>query len=293
MHRIIILLIGFIMISPIARADTETSHANDVAKITMNNNNSTPDEITVTQAYKMLYENSKESNNRLISTIRWVIGIVVAFLLALIGSQVFFNIRISKREIDNIKKDLDTKSSALKEELLKNINEGNRDNIKQYQAYENKIGNMVKEEIQRRFEEKSKYLETKMTGYEKNIEMIEREMKNDIKYLEIDIRKNEGDLWNLRGVKANALARYVETANLKIELKGTVEHSLDDIIEVLSKMDSIHKMDYSHLESLIKKIPKKHENLKSQIESLFKDKPVYEFVDDPQTGLSQKRYIKK
>lgn len=271
-----------------ANADATKIETDEFNKITETNSQTTISEITVSQAYKLLYENSKESNDRIISTIQWVLGIVFAFLLALIGSQIFFNFRISKKEIDNIKKDIDKKISELKVVLLKDIDTTNRENTKQFQELIEKIKTDVKENINYKFEEKSKLLDVKIEMHEKGIGILKHEFEDDIKYLKVDINKNKGDLWNLKGVKSNALTSFITTASLIIELKREVKYILNDIIEVLEKLNKIHEMDYSALEILITKIPKEHSKIKSKIEILFKDKPVYKYID----GSGQLQYVK-
>src|ERR1044072_295484 len=69
--------------------------------------------LTEAKAYQLLYENAKASNDKTISITQWTIGISLSILLAILFSQIFFNYRISKKEIDYIKKDIDEKHAVL------------------------------------------------------------------------------------------------------------------------------------------------------------------------------------
>lgn len=82
-----------------------------------------PEKLSELDYYKLLYENTNNSNATYISLIQWSIGISFTFLLVIIGSQIFFNYRISKKEIVFIKKDLEEKISELKNTLIEVIEE--------------------------------------------------------------------------------------------------------------------------------------------------------------------------
>ena len=71
--------------------------------------------------YKSLYENTKENNESYKSLLQWTFGISLGFLLAIIGSQIFFNYRLNKKELDYIKKDIDEKVLDLENKLIKKI----------------------------------------------------------------------------------------------------------------------------------------------------------------------------
>ena len=187
---------------------------------------------------------------------------------------------------------MDKKTSELKAVLLKDINTINRESTKRFQELIEKIESDVKENIDYKFEQKTKLLDVKGEMYEKDMGILKHKFEDDIKKLKVDIKENEGNLWNLRGVKANALTSFITTALLIIESKREVEYTLNDIIEVLEKLNEIHEIDYSRLETLIAKIPKEHSKIKSRIEVLFKDKPVYKFIYGSEPSLARVQYVK-
>jgi hypothetical protein len=64
------------------------------------------EKITELDYYKLLYESQVESNANFETLFQWTIGLSFGFLIAIIGSQIFFNYRINKKEIEYIRKDL-------------------------------------------------------------------------------------------------------------------------------------------------------------------------------------------
>ncbi len=63
-----------------------------------------PGQLDEATMYKLLYKNASSANDRIISTMHWAIGLVSTFILAIFGSQIFFNYRINKEEIEAIRR---------------------------------------------------------------------------------------------------------------------------------------------------------------------------------------------
>lgn len=53
--------------------------------------------------YKLLYEQARSSNEQIINIVSWSVGLVATFLFALAGSQVFYNFRLAKEELNSIR----------------------------------------------------------------------------------------------------------------------------------------------------------------------------------------------
>ena len=251
----------------------------------------------ISNIYKSEQTNT-ENNNSIISIIQWVIGIAAAFLLAILGSQIFFNWRINKKEIDFIKKDIDEKIGELKAELIKNYAETNREQNTLINVGLDKIEREIKQKITDQLDNNSELSKVQEKAREREIELIKKEISTEIKSLKIDINKNEGDIWNIRGIDANALSSYISMALLKIELGKEVKYALQDIISTLEKREEVYEGDYNRLDDLINKLNDKYNDQKGKIISLYKHKPVYKWVDIPEERRSssanelEKKYIK-
>jgi hypothetical protein len=229
-------------------------------------------QLTELDYYRLIYDESKKSNQTYVSLIQWVIVISFTFLLAIIGSQIFFNYRINKKEVEYIKKDLEERLTKLKEELLESI--------------EQKFS-ILKKDMDKQFDKSETQLTDKLfklfEGFEKmadaRIELAKNTTNQKIKVLEKEVEKNAGDLWKLKGVESNALSSFLRSAFIQIELKHEVKYLLDDIIEVLNNLEEITSSDYKKLNELLEIINISYKTKADKIKSLYKDKPVYEFVN--------------
>lgn len=232
--------------------------------------------------YKMLYENSEQKTDSLTSLIQWSFGISLGFLLAIIGSQIFFNYRINKRELDYIKKDIDEKVLELENKLIAKNQEkfdGIEDSIKK-SIHELKTEN--KDYLQNEFnnseklkEAKYEILKNKLTN---KVEKIEDKIDTSIIGLRKDVLKNEGEIWKLRGINANALSSFQKVAFIKFELEENIDFILDDILRVLNEMEEIHELELASWTTLYDKIKEKYKDKANRINDLFTSKDVYTFV---------------
>ncbi len=238
--------------------------------------------ISESEAYQLLYANSKEANASILTTLHFSLAIVAAFLLALVGSQIFFNYRLSKEEISNLRNsilnEIDNKIGLLSDKVLAN----NKD---QSQIVENAMNSKL--------EERSKLLDAKIEVHKKDIEALRASFDRDLKDMSINLEEATGHIWNLRGVQANALTSFIRTAELEIEARkfGIIQYMLDNIIETLSGLKEIHIADYSSLEKLVKMIPKENAEQKKKIVELFQSKPVYDYLDKPD-GKFERVFVK-
>lgn len=227
--------------------------------------------ITELDYYKLLAEQAQKDNETYISLTQWTLGISFAFLLAIIGSQIFFNYRINKKEIDYIRKDLDEKISELKNEINQSINSKFDDLEKELKKDMTKESLEMKKTLSSDFTTHKEYLKLKL-------EVQEKSLKQDLKVLEKEVEQNKGDLWKLKGVESNALSSFVKSASLQIELNRDPKYILDEINTVLGNMEEINSYDYERLNTLSEKTIKTHKEKTEKMISLYRDKPVYEFV---------------
>ncbi len=237
--------------------------------------------MTDSEAYKLLYDNAKESSNRIISIIQWAIGLSIAFLIAIATGQFLFNYRINKKEIEYINKDIDEKFAELRADLLKDLGNTSKTHEDSINNQFHKVEETLSQKIIDQSAKQSKISELSEKMINKDIEILRKDFESEIKKLTIDIEKNAGDIWKLKGVESNALSRFISTALLKIEMKHEVKYILDDIIDILAKLEEIHSFDYTELSELITKMGSLYPEKKTKIEELYKDKPVYKYLDNP------------
>lgn len=231
--------------------------------------------------YKLLYENSTDSNAKLVSTMQWSIGIISTFIIVLLGSQILFNYRVSKNEVRLIRSELEEEFSNLKANLQSDVH-------KERQVFteklEDKLSTLrieIKDSISMHYGEKDKYIHAKLESFDKDIMRLTNELDIVLKEFKIDLSKLEGDVWQIRGVASNALVRYIKSINLRIEKGFDVRHLLDDVIEILPKMTRISVENMASLVTTVGKLPEVFQDKKLIIESLYSAMPQYIYVDDP------------
>jgi len=221
--------------------------------------------------YKLLAEQAQKDNETYISLTQWTLGISFAFLLAILGSQIFFNYRINKKEIDFIKKDIDEKFAELKNDITESVDSKFEKINKEIKTDLTKLSIELKKSNAENFKNHKEYSNLKL-------EVQKTSLKQEIKSLEKEIEKNKGDLWKLKGVESNALSSFIRSALLQLELKRDVQYILDDINEVLANLEEIDSNSYDKLDELSGKTIESNQAKTEKMISLYKDKPVYEFV---------------
>ena len=252
--------------------------------------------------YKSLYENTKENNESYKSLLQWTFGISLGFLLAIIGSQIFFNYRLNKKELDYIKKDIDEKVLDLENKLIKKIQDKFNDLDKSLSAGLTKNQKENKEFLEEKLnsDEELKKAQFKLLentiSYE--VKSVKNRLEREVMSLKEDIVKNKGDLWKLKGVESNALSSFIEVAFIKKQRKFEIKYILDEIIDVLKELDDIHQSDYDNLKELYEEIKVSHKSKADKINELIKNKDVYTFNDSTSNwntgifGLLPRKIIK-
>ncbi len=232
--------------------------------------------------YKLLYENSSSSNDRIISTIQWSIGIISTFVIVLLGSQIFFNYRVNKEEIRAIRSELEESFSDLRANALDASSKERKEIINKIDDKLAKAEQSYKESISSHYAEHGRYIDTKLESFDKDLIRLKDTLKVDISYLSIDLKRLEGEVWKLKGVHANALKDFISTVELEIENGISPKYSLDHTIETLQNVEKISKDDRIALEEMIKKVPKEYDAKVSKIKELYLSLPQYIYAEDPQ-----------
>ena len=243
-------------------------------------------------AYKLLYETTQKSNDKLEETTHWTFGIVIAFIVLILGSQFLYNWRLNKQEVENIKSEVEIKFQELSGTL-----DTQRENL--FNSLKSDIEVAQKEN---RDQIKDRYQQLKEVN-EKSIDFSKKEIDRGFKELKSEIEKHDAEIWLMKGVEANALASFIRTAEYKFDLNSELKYVLDDILSILMKVNEIHQIDFNKLEKLILEVKTKHaikyDSIISKIEKNYKYKPIYTFEEQKLGGLfpslfgSTKKIIKK
>ena len=233
------------------------------------------------ELYKILYENSKSSNERLISTIHLIIGVVITLLLALFSAQFLFNFKLKKEEIHNLQTNFDKKISNSNAEFTKQINTLYYEKEKIFRDEFNLFKQEISKNMDVRFTDEHKSIDLNFDKYKQETKSVKSSLKYEIERIDIKIEKNIGDVWDLKGVQVNALGRYTTTALLELKNNHEIKYTLSDIITILNKQVELHESRKNDLDELVNLLPEKYESQKDAINSKLDSLIIFKYVDDP------------
>lgn len=255
---VIIMFLFFIGFS--AKVYAETNSNNDVNITKSENINS---ELNEAQAYKLLYENQKESNQKILSTIYWALGIMLTTSIALIGGNIFNNYRLNNDKINKIALEFDGKFEELKKESISEIQEELK---KSTELMNNKSKNILNE--------CNNKINKNMNDQDIKIRKIEGEIIRKIVKSEIEINELAAKYWEGKRVYPNSLIQYIWKAEKELELQFDLAFTLESIIDSLEKSNSIPTLSVAQLEELLKKIPEKYDTHKEKIKIIQRNLPI-------------------
>lgn len=247
--------------------------------------------------YKNMYENAKETNDKLLNLLVTALTILIGVIIAIIGSSIFYNYRFNKKEYELLTKETTNKLNQAQDEL------------KQKTKVEiDKLIEKTNSQIDKKFDQisdtyKSNYetireslktivlsfkedIESKQNDFSKKIEKLENQSENSLEDIKSTIDHNdkrlELDIYDLRGMLymhkkwySNALYVYVDKSLLCIELNSTyqLEFNLPNLIEAIEKTietkGTITSNTKSKIEKLLKEIPDYFSQEKEIISKLY------------------------
>lgn len=275
-----------------------TSMKNDLSQIVESQNSLSFESSIVSEgeSYKLLYENIKYSNDKILDTVYWSLSAILVVMIALIGAQVFSNYRFNKKEIENMIISLNAQTEDIKnktfqeiQEKLNKYMETNRLGIKEdfkglsaaqqeqiirYSESTNLLVNTLNNSFNERNENLKKSIESSAIRIQTNKSELTKLINNSDKLLKIDIHDIRAQIWELRKVNANVLAEYIRKALLEIDMEKDLERSLRLIEEKLVNMGEIPSSYQSNLYDLLRKVPPKYEIQLERINTLLKSLPV-------------------
>lgn len=247
--------------------------------------------------YKMLYENSKESNTELLSLLTTAMTVVIAVIIAIIGSSFFYNYRFNKKEYELLTKEITNKIEEAQKELLKDsrieiekISEINKKEIQQkfvqisetYKTNYDSLNDSLKsiiEAYKNNVEDSISNQNESLKNIKNQISKLEENSKLEVnvksKALNIDILGLKADLYFLKNWYSLALSYYVQQCHLCIEtnqtwqLKFVTKDIINSIQESILSKKTITSATKLNIEKLISVLPDTVLDKKKKIEEEY------------------------
>ncbi|MEW2919965.1 hypothetical protein AB1A65_00755 [Muricauda sp. ANG21] len=253
-----------------------------------------PIQTSEIRAYQLLYENSNEINNKILSTIYWSLGGIFTVVLAIIGSTIFFNFRFNKKEIENITTDairqIDIAKNTFSNQIEEKLNNFIIETQKSLNIEEQNLTNTYKEllksysdNLESQIKANKEFFSEKIIQIENKIEFnlqstVEKtnELNNSlikrIKEKEIKSLNNEAELWKLRGVPSNALRCHIKECSLGFDVGffWLFEMRLDRICAEIDKIDELDKYLKEEIDDFMLRIPSSLNAEKSELSKALK-----------------------
>lgn len=292
MSLIAFVFMFIIVISTKTFAETNYNEISNNGSMTAISTQTSDSQLTEAETYKLLYENQKEFNGKILDTIYWALGAIGAAIIALLGGNIFFNYRVNKNEIENISQNLSREFEKFKNDsadgIQQKINESmivNRDefknlslnNQKEMQKYidnQNVQIKSIKTFFDEALEEIGASVENNQRGTQRMCESLEKNFQRENKDLRVELNKLEAEKWRNKGVYQNVLACYVRAGNLEIELKLNIEDTIKNILEALENSSRLSNAYSTLLFQFIEKIPEKYSIQKEKINEIARSLPI-------------------
>lgn len=244
------------------------------------------------QAYKLLYENQKYSNDKILDTIYWSLGGISVAIFALFGANVFYNFRINKTEINNLRQTMHLKTIEFQNKLIKGIDLQINDYINKASAtssdeirntfskYSKEVSEQISS-IDSNLTETNKSLEKIAKNYDgklSNINMIllaqnnnlTKKIEHETNRLLYQLYDTKAQVYMLKNMLSGALDYFIKSTLIQIELDYNIEMDLFDIIELMKTMKSLSSVNPTNLNELIAKAPEKYHSQIEVIKGLYK-----------------------
>jgi hypothetical protein len=243
-----------------------------------------------------MYDNLLDSNTKIHNTVYWALGGMLLMMIALLGSNILFNYRTNKKEIENIISGMKLEVQEIKNQTFYEM----QIKFKEFQESSNKELSINFDKLVENQKAQIKFvtdnLTLKMDTYIKNFEgkvvdqnevianerenlkKISAELRDKIELtklaLRVDILQLEAESAMREKVYANALIRYVRMISCELLLGRSLDLSMGSLIKVLKQSDYIPTYYATEFNALIGKIPGEYEIQKNTISELAKSLPI-------------------
>ena len=248
--------------------------------------------------FEALYDSQKAFTSSILSTVYFALSSILIVILAIIGSNIYFNFKFNKKKYDELEKDLinnidikiidfeknvDIKIDKIKENIIKENNDSKKELIETYNERLDSYSTNLKEQISTLKERIENDGEANKINYENLLKIISdktselTEIFKDLLHydstrLEIRSLELEAEIWKSQGILSITLDNYIEQAQKAISIKWFwhMKYSLPKIIELLNDMKEIDRYTQRHMDELLVSIPEEYAEQKVKIEKLYK-----------------------
>lgn len=214
------------------------------------------------EAYKMLYEETKDVNSKILDNVYFSLSFVGGFILLFLGSNAWFAHRSRKSEAEALKQENAAEVQNLKNDIRQELN----DNL-----------NTLKDDSQSIIEEKVKEKFKEFEREKSKMEQAVNSAKGEVKGLRFELNSVKGELAFIQGNFSSALSFYILEAkhlwetSIEIDFEGdpiydyTFGDSLEKIHEILLKLELIDIITHNNISNFVNELPNQYSILIQKI----------------------------
>lgn len=210
------------------------------------------------ELYKKLYENQKESNGKILSTVYFALGFAATFIVLFLAAN-FWTTKNSRA------KEFEALEAGNKSELLKMKNDFLKELEKEIESQKQ----LQSVEMENLFNKFSRNIESEL----RKIKDMNQENKGMLQELAANFACEQGDMRFENKRYPLALGYYIDYWEKSDDI--FIDNCLDKIFECLEKMDWIFTDDITKIIDLLHGLPHKYNILVSKIESRIRELPTH------------------
>ncbi|MFB6800832.1 hypothetical protein ACFCVU_06405 [Peribacillus butanolivorans] len=215
------------------------------------------------QAYKMLYEDLKDANGKMLDTVYFALTFASAFILLFLAANFWSATQSRKKEFEALKAENTLAIANIQNDLRGQM-------IEEFEGlkknHEEKIENMIK-----KFS-----IETKKAI--KTLEAISEDNRDTLIEIKGEIEMIQGDFWFELGYYSIALTHYIEYGKNGLEMDYVVEDSLNNILRTIAKVKSMNLSVMPHeiedVSQFLHELPDSNSNIAHRISEILKIIPI-------------------
>lgn len=230
--------------------------------------------------YQLLYENQKEYTSDIITTVYWALSSIMLIILAIIGSNIFFNFRFNQKLFKELEDKLRNDFSQVGNDLIKisadqitNYKEKSSNDILEYKQEIIKLLQSSSKQLDDKYEDKidnltkglNKHLESSKMVYVENLNQLTQDYNERLSTASKNITKQMEATQKLLDERNSNLNNSIKKINNKLEnlnnnlekykndsvgfVKSEITNLKHDVLESIKYEDNIIKMGLYQISS--------------------------------------------